>query len=397
MISADGGKNWYFTNPNCSSSSAIATLSEATGISTNYLHVGTPSVLAGTTVLYKVVVMNTGDVTEKNLSVKDTSDDPTLNNKTFTFGSGNATTVASLAPGAALVSNALSAVALIGCESDTATVTGTNGNSNTVLKLDTDSVGYTGTFSADCDAHTVSWWSSRHSSWDEAIVNGQKGILLGDYKGTAWLGGSSTSTPSSMSSVPTGTLFITDAAAVQLLTYGSSSTDVRQQTLAQAIATQLNIDNGVSDPGYYPGANPNGHDLIGEAVKWLTGAGTFGTGGKVDTNGDRILQAGSGSSYEFNTSNHSLTSATQSTSSSAWTTYYDPNSTVATGDIMVNGQDIKNALAAFNNSATQLITSMAGYQVGWNASAPTDVHLNNPDAFWGVLKDQGVIAGPTHA
>jgi hypothetical protein len=59
---------------------------------------------------------------------------------------------------------------------------------------------------------------------------------------------------------------------------------------------------------------------------------------------------------------------------------------------------LKNALQAFNNNGVQLVTAMAGLEVGWNGTgALTDTHANTADTFWTVLKDQGVIAGPTHA
>src|SRR5207244_2769664 len=99
-----------------------------------------------------------------------------------------------------------------------------------------------------------------------------KGVLLGDFTGTAWEGGGTADNPQPLTAVPAGMLFIPDAAAGQLINASQSAKDARQTLISQAIATQLNIDNeGVPDPGYFPGTPPNGHDLIGEAVKWLTG------------------------------------------------------------------------------------------------------------------------------
>jgi hypothetical protein len=38
-----------------------------------------------------------------------------------------------------------------------------------------------------------------------------------------------------------------------------------------------------------------------------------------------------------------------------------------------------------------------GFQVGWNNSGlVTDIAANTSDAFWTLLKANGVIAGPTH-
>jgi hypothetical protein len=50
------------------------------------------------------------------------------------------------------------------------------------------------------------------------------------------------------------------------------------------------------------------------------------------------------------------------------------------GDVLVSGQDIKNGPQAFN--LNQLVTSMAGFQVGWNNNgAVSDLHQNTPDTF----------------
>src|SRR5581483_1025716 len=57
------------------------------------------------------------------------------------------------------------------------------------------------------------------------------------------------------------TLFVPLLAAEELLlTSSDSSVDVRQALIPQAIASQLNIDNGDKDPGFYPGQSA-GHDL----------------------------------------------------------------------------------------------------------------------------------------
>jgi len=53
------------------------------------------------------------------------------------------------------------------------------------------------------------------------------------------------------------------------------------------------------------------------------------------------------------------------------------------------------SLQTFN--LDQLVTSMAGFQVWWdNNGAFSDIHANTPDGFWGVLKDDHVIAGPSY-
>jgi hypothetical protein len=203
---------------------------------------------------------------------------------------------------------------------------------------------------------------------------GQLGGLLGDANGDGRTDNGET------------TLFIPLAAAQQLINSSDSSLDARQILMKQAITAQLNIDNGDKDPGLYPGQSA-GHDLIEEAVKWLTGQAPFtysdGRTGNVDTNHDGILEInGLGSSgIEYNTTLAAFSSPALASSEQAWQAYVDPiHSPPQTGDIMVNGQDVKNALQAFN--LNQLITSMAGFHVGWNNNGTVnDVHANTADTF----------------
>jgi hypothetical protein len=290
---------------------------------------------------------------------------------------------------------------------DTITVTLSDDAPGTANATAKSAANVSGTFTPDLGALSIGYWYNHHNTkgviWDEATLTGYgKGILLGDYTGTAWEGGGTAANPKALSSVPAGMMFIPDGAAGQLINASQSARDVRQTLLSQAIAAQLNIDNqGVPDPGYYPGTAPNGHDLIGEAVKWLTGRLPFqyadSSTGNVDTNQDGILETGIGGSAEYNTLIAALTSAAERTSTGEWNTYVDPiNSPPKTGDITVNGQDLKNALQAFN--VDQLVTAMNSFQVGWYSNgAASDIQPNTPDTFWNVLKDQHVIAGPMHA
>jgi uncharacterized repeat protein (TIGR01451 family) len=406
LVSVDGGVNWYFTAAGYGGNATVAMIAAETGISSTKLHIGTPTATDGSQVQFKVVVTNTGDVTDHNLSVADVSDNPALN-ANFTFG--GSTTVANLAAGASIVSDAIKITAVNGSHTDTATVSGTYGSGAAAGSLPnaSDTETYTGTFvSGKCQ--NTSWWCTDHSSpsscggttWHEATYNGTKGILLGDYTGTAWEGGGSASSPKSLSSIPNGMLFVSDATAYDIVSSTTSSSDPRLQVLSQAITAQLNIDNGMDDPGYNPaGGNSAGHDLISEAVKWLTGAAPFtysdGSTGDVDVNNDRVLSGGNSNSYEYNMSTNKLTSAAQTTSGKEWTGYVDPiNSTPKSGDQEVNGSDVLKALTAFNN--LQLVTSAAGDLVGYqNSSGVVDIHANTPDTYWTVLKDQGVISS-TH-
>jgi hypothetical protein len=169
--------------------------------------------------------------------------------------------------------------------------------------------------------------------------------------------------------------------AEQLINSSDSELDARQILIKQAIAAQLTIDNGDRDPGFYPGMSA-GHDLIDEGVKWLTGQAPFthadGSSGNVDTNHDGILEIKglSTSGIEYSTRTAAFTSPALSTNQQARQSYVDPvHSPPQTGDIMVSGQDLKNALAAFN--LDQLVTSMAGFQFGWNSNGTViDTALN---------------------
>ena len=144
-----------------------------------------------------------------------------------------------------------------------------------------------------------------------------------------------------------------------------------------------------------PGNAVVGTDLITEAVKWLTGKSPFiypdGSSGNVDTNHDGALSAsGTGSGVEFNTTAGAFTSTALTSSKNAWGTAESLG--LSPTDFKVSGQDLKNALQAFNQN--QLVTSSDGMQVGWNSGGSiTDIHLNNANGMWTVLKDAGVIHG----
>src|SRR5262249_474747 len=154
------------------------------------------------------------------------------------------------------------------------------------------------------------------------------------------------------------------AAAASIISQ-SSSGDGHIIMLNQAIAAQLNIDNGVTEPA----------DIVGQAVQWLTGSGLYNGGaGNVDTNHDGALSVGSGTTYEFNTRTSALTATALNTSSTAWKGFVnDPTVNVAS-----TGEGLKNALEAFDTG--KLVTQ--GSDVGWsNGTSVVDVHSNTQDHF----------------
>ncbi len=349
------------------------------------------------TVYYRVVVTNTstGGMTEKNVDVTDNTG---LN---FTFGSGHTQTT-TLAAGQSITSNVATVSASTGTHTDTATVTGTATDSagNTASVSASDIAQYTavGKFATDCNAQTASYWSSHTSYWDGSgsygsdvlydLANhgksgpgGALGVLIGDTNANG------------VTDSGESTLFVTLKAAQELEAASSSSTDMRVLLIKQAIAAQLNIDDGLNAPGLTPGSNVVGTELITEAVKWLTGKSPFiysdGSSGNVDPNHDGAISAGSSSSYEFNTSTGQFTSGALASSKNAWVT--DKSLGLSPTDVQINGKDLLAALTAYNNN--QLVVSQDGLQIGWENSygAVSDVHLNTPANLWTVLQDQHVI------
>ncbi|MDX8535170.1 hypothetical protein RFM41_29675 [Mesorhizobium sp. VK25A] len=158
----------------------------------------------------------------------------------------------------------------------------------------------------------------------------------------------------------------------------SAGGDARLIMLQQAIATQLNINNGVAQP----------NNLIDEAVMWLKGQGAWaGLGVNVDTNNDGIVdQNGS-----------ALAGSAVKTSSTAWTKYVDVTdaSTGITdwnGGKEADGEGLKNALMYFNQG--QLVTSGPGGHVAWfDGSNIVNEHPNTLDQFWVTLHEVGGLTG----
>jgi hypothetical protein len=185
-------------------------------------------------------------------------------------------------------------------------------------------------------------------------------------------------------------LFISNTVADAILN-SASSNDVRVKMLGEAIATQLNSNTGVELP----------EGLIDEAIQWFTNEGSWASlGVNLDKNNDGTLDAGK---IEKN-GTFSLNGAAVKTNDVAWTkevdvidnstgiTEWDNNKNVA-GNQEANGQDLYNALHAFNQK--QLVTSSDGSNVGWSPSGDpanvVDVQLNTTDSFWLTLHLAGTV------
>jgi hypothetical protein len=216
------------------------------------------------------------------------------------------------------------------------------------------------------------------SNGDGHINDSDKGVLLGDMNANGKTDAGET------------TLFIPLAAAQLIIDPSHSANDARLILMRQAIAAQLNIDNGHHEP----------NDLVGEAVKWLRGQAPFtytdGSSGKVG-NGDGVLQS---SEYIISSGQLSLVGGTSSTSTQAWNQDVDvyggpnandwDNNTSMAGNQEANGQDLKNALQSFNMG--NLVTSVDGSQVGYfDGTNLTNAHLNTTDSFWLTLHETGLI------
>jgi protocatechuate 3,4-dioxygenase beta subunit len=206
---------------------------------------------------------------------------------------------------------------------------------------------------------------------------GAVGVLLGDVNANG------------VTDAGENTLFVSLKAAQQLVASSVSANDTRQILARHAIAAQLNIDNGDRAPG----GTTVGADLISKAVSWLKGQGPFvysdGSTGKVDVTGAiGVLDVGTSGSIDYNTSNAAFTSASLSSSKMAW--QQDKALGLASTDFYVSGEELKDALQAFNEN--RLVTSADGSKVGWsNGYGMTNIHTNNATGAWTVLRDAGVI------
>ncbi|HLC01781.1 MAG TPA: hypothetical protein VJK02_01970, partial [Anaerolineales bacterium] len=262
-------------------------------------------------------------------------------------------------------------------------------------------------------AHPASWWASHTAAWDGNLSTNQwdglvgsalsmrdvliavdsnrngninasdpKGIMIGDVNANGLTDAGET------------TLFVPLAAAQQLIAASDTPADLRQLLMREALAAQLNINNMSGDSALVSSDAEGPNNIVSEAAMWLRGLGpyTYGTNstGKVDTNGDGSLSAGTSTSSEYNTStrafsndaNGALAGKNLTASLAAWSLDVDVDST--SSDIRASGLDLKNGLQQFN--AGHLVVSQSGGNFGWfDGAGFVDVGPNTPDAFWNVL------------
>jgi hypothetical protein len=251
---------------------------------------------------------------------------------------------------------------------------------------DTDGSGYTGSFTQDKSGLTIGYWYNHQELW-AGITKATGGILLGDVNNNGGTDDGET------------TLFVPKAAAALIINSSQSANDTRQILMSQALAEQLNINNGTNDPGA-----GTGH-LITEAVKWLRGQAPYtfsdGSTGNVDGNHNGTLDK---TEFDptlknpaFTTDGNGSLSGTQLTSNlKAWQGYveydsehYDFNTLTAADDFYrANGEGLKNALQAVNQN--HLVTDPTGTVVAWNQSGSltgpySEFHLDGSNDFWAVL------------
>ncbi|TPO10340.1 hypothetical protein FJ980_08525 [Mesorhizobium sp. B1-1-5] len=161
----------------------------------------------------------------------------------------------------------------------------------------------------------------------------------------------------------------------------SAGGDARLIMLQQAIATQLNINNGVAQPD----------NLIDEAVMWLKSQGAWSTAGaNLDANNDGFI--------DTNGAGTALLGNALKTNTNAWTKYVDVTDPAGitdwNGGKEADGEGLKNALMWFNQG--QLVTSGPGPggHVAWfNGTSIVDDHPNTLDQFWVTLHEVVGLTG----
>ncbi|MEH2568857.1 beta strand repeat-containing protein [Bradyrhizobium sp. AZCC 2289] len=349
------------------------------------------SILAGSGVTWTYTVTNDGNVDLSNIAVTDSK------GVTPVYVSGDTNGDHILETTETWVYKA-TGTAVLGGYNNTGTATGHLGSSTV---SDDDGSSYTGTFTEQGGTLTQGFWGSHTDAWDG--VNGKESnpttsafksgvlskleinprhdgnLLLGDSNGDGIANDAHD-------------LLISDKLAAAIES-SSTSGDARMIMLQQAIATQLNIDNGKAEP----------NNLIDEAVMWLTKAAPgawSGVGVNIAASG--LVDDGHGNLtlvVAENAGHTALAGSAVATSSSAWHGFV--NVTDAAGyvgtPVTADGEGLKNALMWWNDG--HLVTTAAG-QVAYDPDGtgsggvnPATIHLNTTDEFWLTLHQQTGLTG----
>ncbi|HEV2099626.1 MAG TPA: hypothetical protein VGR45_11965 [Stellaceae bacterium] len=450
LVSVNGGSTWFLiddhdhgTQDDIAFLESI-TVSGAHPFTSANLSAGTPTVASGSTLSYEVVVTNTSTFNESGISVTDST------GLLFAVGS-------SLTAGKSEISTQATTGAVAGTNPDTVTVTGTASDNygNTASVTDSDVAAYMTLF-PQMPGLTAGFWAQHTEAWDgdtdspygklvsSGVLSSPDVLYALPTHGTVNYGTSPSSNqpPDVMANVgvllgdanangvaDTGeaTLSLPWLAATDLVNASlSNKSDARLNLLQQAVAAQLNIDNLDPDPGLLSAGS--GGDLMGTVVQWLKSSLPFSSTKapppaslkyNVDNNNPMgvagVLDSGTTSSFEFNTSKGVLDFGGSvdaiSTSSTDWSPvqagnfskdgYFVVVDQALTGkvlsneDVVATGQDLKNALQAFNMD--QLVTNLSGGSVGWNNNGViSDVQTNDAAGMWKVLTDHGIgLLAPT--
>ena len=230
---------------------------------------------------------------------------------------------------------------------------------------------------------TQGYWSNHTEAWDgkaglgkttsandvpaEANPRTDGYLLLGDLNHNGVADGTEV-----------GHTLLVDLKAAQAIEAGATGGDARTIMLAQAIATQLDINNGFNK---YGTGNLEPHNVITEAVDWLKASGGVLADGTLSGQGT-VSKAGVLSGGEWGTSGNQfyLGSGTKT---------WGGDQTI-NGVTGINGEDIKNALMWFNQN--QLVVSQDGNAVAWNDNGTLEnVHTNAMDNFWLTLHEQNLV------
>lgn len=345
-------------------------------------------ILAGSNVTWTYTVKNTGNVTLSDLTVTDDKGVTLTRDDGLSTGEGDG----KFDPGDIWVYTA-TGIAVAGAYSNIGTASGTYTDTadHKVTVSDSDPSSYTGLFEEARAGRTQGFWGKHLEAWDgkadtkwakivgpdkdlSAVeINNKAGggdVLLGDVNNNGIVDNNEVH------------IRVSNAVAVSILS-SSVQGDHRISFLQQAIATQLNIDNGDRNPGEPWGTNPQvgdklAGDLITEAVQWLKAYGGSGSGTTTVSFADGTLDGNEYKSGKF------VSSQTTAQDTSFWSTTRDVDGTAA--NVQADGENLKDVLEAFNQN--KLVTSNSD-QVGWNTLGEgglnvVDVRADGPDVFWWV-------------